>query len=66
VVGHGGHDSGTSMDDMTRDMGNRFLVAALLSIPIVLWSPRMLASGPRTPTGTAATTEPAAAPAHGR
>jgi P-type Cu2+ transporter len=28
-----------SMDDMVRDMRNRFLVAALLSIPILLWSP---------------------------
>jgi Cu2+-exporting ATPase len=28
-----------SMEDMTRDMRNRFLVAALLSIPILLWSP---------------------------
>jgi Cu2+-exporting ATPase len=27
------------MDDMVRDMRNRFLVAALLSIPILLWSP---------------------------
>jgi Cu2+-exporting ATPase len=38
-MGHGGHSSGMSMDDMTRDMRNRFLVAALLSIPILLWSP---------------------------
>jgi Cu2+-exporting ATPase len=28
-----------SMEDMVRDMRNRFLVAALLSIPILLWSP---------------------------
>jgi Cu2+-exporting ATPase len=39
VMGQGGHPSGTSMDDMTRDMRDRFLVAALLSIPILLWSP---------------------------
>src|SRR5699024_1101794 len=38
VMGHGG-GHGMSMDDMVRDMRNRFLVAALLSIPIVLWSP---------------------------
>jgi Cu2+-exporting ATPase len=28
-----------SMDDMARDMRNRFLVAVLLSVPILLWSP---------------------------
>ena len=28
-----------SMDDMVRDMRNRFLVAAVFSVPIVLWSP---------------------------
>ncbi|GAB2820226.1 hypothetical protein GCM10027022_08070 [Alpinimonas psychrophila] len=28
-----------SMDSMIRDMRNRFLVAAILSIPIILWSP---------------------------
>ncbi|GAA3164290.1 heavy metal translocating P-type ATPase [Blastococcus jejuensis] len=39
VMGHGGHGAGMSMDDMVRDMRNRFLVAALLSIPILLWSP---------------------------
>jgi Cu2+-exporting ATPase len=39
VMGHGGHHAGMSMDDMARDMRNRFLVAALLSIPILLWSP---------------------------
>ncbi|MDP9299573.1 MAG: heavy-metal-associated domain-containing protein, partial [Actinomycetota bacterium] len=38
AMGHGGH-AGMSMDAMVRDMRNRFLVAALLSIPIVLWSP---------------------------
>src|SRR5215211_4048485 len=37
--GHGGHHAGMSMDDMVRDMRNRFIVAALLSIPILLWSP---------------------------
>ena len=36
--GHGGH-GGMSMDAMARDMRNRFLVAALLSVPILLWSP---------------------------
>ena len=39
VMGHGGHGAGMSMDSMVRDMRNRFLVAALLSIPILLWSP---------------------------
>ena len=38
VMGHVGHGA-MSMDDMVRDMRNRFLVAALFSIPIVLWSP---------------------------
>lgn len=38
VMGHGGH-SGMSMDAMVRDMRNRFLVALVLSIPIMLWSP---------------------------
>jgi Cu2+-exporting ATPase len=39
VMGHSGHHTGMVMDDMVRDMRNRFLVAALLSIPILLWSP---------------------------
>ena len=38
VMGHGGHGE-MSMAAMVRDMRNRFLVAALFSIPIVLWSP---------------------------
>src|SRR6478752_1288415 len=38
-MGHGGHHGGMSMDDMVRDMRNRFLVAAALSVPILLWSP---------------------------
>ena len=38
VMGHGGH-GGMSMDQMVADMRNRFLVAALLAIPIVAWSP---------------------------
>jgi Cu2+-exporting ATPase len=37
VMGHGGH-AGMSMDGMVRDMRNRFLVAAIFSVPIVLWS----------------------------
>jgi Cu2+-exporting ATPase len=37
-MGHGGH-SGMSMADMVADMRNRFLVAALLSVPILMWSP---------------------------
>lgn len=38
VMGHGGH-AAMSMDQMVRDMRNRFLVALVLSIPITLWSP---------------------------
>ncbi|MGH2993172.1 MAG: cation transporter, partial [Solirubrobacterales bacterium] len=38
VMGHGGHAE-MSMAAMAADMRNRFLVAALFSIPIVLWSP---------------------------
>ncbi|AII11179.1 heavy metal translocating P-type ATPase [Rhodococcus opacus] len=39
MMGHGGGHAGMSMDDMVRDMRNRFLVALVLSIPIMLWSP---------------------------
>ena len=35
--GHGGH-AGMSMEAMVRDMRNRFLVALVFTIPIVLWS----------------------------
>ncbi|MFG1957371.1 heavy metal translocating P-type ATPase [Nonomuraea sp. NPDC049028] len=38
MMGHGGH-AGMSMAAMVADMRNRFLVAALLSVPIVAWSP---------------------------
>jgi len=38
AMGHGGHGT-MSMDDMVRDMRNRFLVAAILSVPILLYSP---------------------------
>ena len=38
VMGHGGHDA-MSMEGMVADMRRRFVVAALFSIPIVLWSP---------------------------
>jgi Cu2+-exporting ATPase len=37
-MGHGAH-AGMSMDAMVRDMRNRFLVAAVFSVPILLWSP---------------------------
>ena len=37
AMGHGGH-AAMSMDAMVRDMRNRFLVAAILSIPILFWS----------------------------
>lgn len=39
AMGHGGHHGGGSMEDMVRDMRNRFLVALVLSIPITLYSP---------------------------
>ncbi|MFQ1004349.1 heavy metal translocating P-type ATPase [Modestobacter sp. SSW1-42] len=39
AMGHGGHHGSMAMDDMVRDMRNRFLIAAVLSIPILLWSP---------------------------
>ncbi|WP_259407996.1 heavy metal translocating P-type ATPase [Streptomyces akebiae] len=38
VMGHGGH-GGMSMTAMAADMRNRFLVALLFSVPIVIWSP---------------------------
>lgn len=38
MMGHGGHSAGMSMAGMVKDMRNRFLVAALFSIPILLWS----------------------------
>jgi Cu2+-exporting ATPase len=38
MMGHGGA-AGMSMDSMVRDMRNRFLVAAIFSVPILLWSP---------------------------
>lgn len=38
VMGHGGGHGG-SMEDMARDMRNRFLVALILAIPITIWSP---------------------------
>ena len=37
VMGHGGH-GGMSMDQMVADMRNRFLVAVVFAIPIMLWS----------------------------
>ncbi|MEO3781778.1 heavy metal translocating P-type ATPase [Actinocorallia sp. B10E7] len=38
VMGHGGH-GGMSMAAMVADMRDRFLVALVFSIPIVIWSP---------------------------
>jgi P-type Cu2+ transporter len=38
AMGHGGHGA-MSIADMVRDMRNRFVVAAVLSLPILLWSP---------------------------
>src|SRR5712692_6562315 len=37
MMGHDG-DAAMSMDAMVQDMRNRFLVAAVLSVPILLWS----------------------------
>jgi len=39
VMGHGGGHGGMSMEGMAADMRNRFLFAAVLSVPILLWSP---------------------------
>ncbi len=36
AMGHGG---GMTMDEMVRDMRNRFIVAFILAIPIFLYSP---------------------------
>ncbi|MGE3325205.1 MAG: heavy metal translocating P-type ATPase [Acidimicrobiia bacterium] len=38
AMGHGGH-AGMSVESMVTDMRRRFVVAALFSVPIVLWSP---------------------------
>ncbi len=38
AMGHGGH-GGMSMDGMVADMRRRFIVAAVFSVPILLWSP---------------------------
>ncbi|GAA4690492.1 phosphate acetyltransferase [Pseudonocardia yuanmonensis] len=38
MMGNGGHGE-MSMAAMVADMRNRFLVAALLSVPVLLWSP---------------------------
>ncbi len=49
--GHGGH-AGMSMDEMVRDMRNRFLVAAVFAIPIAIWSElgdRLFGGIPPTP-----------------
>ncbi len=53
AMGHGGH-AGMSMDAMVADMRNRFLVAAVLSVPITLFSPMgrdMLGFGLPAPFG---------------
>lgn len=39
IMGHGGGHGSMSMASMIRDMRNRFLVAAILSVAIILWSP---------------------------
>ena len=38
AMGHGGHGA-MSMQAMVADMRNRFIVAAVFSVPILLWSP---------------------------
>jgi Cu2+-exporting ATPase len=51
--GHGGH-AGMSMDQMVRDMRNRFLVAVAFAIPIAIWSPlgdSLFGGTPPTPFG---------------
>jgi len=51
--GHGGH-AGMSMQQMVRDMRNRFLVALLFAIPIAIWSAigmSIFGSTPPTPFG---------------
>ena len=40
AMGHGGHHGSMSMANMARDIRSRFLVAALLSIPILLVADR--------------------------
>ena len=39
AMGHGGQHGGMSMDAMVADMRNRFWVAAVLSVPVLLFSP---------------------------
>ncbi len=39
VMGHGGGDNEISMASMAVDMRNRFIVAAVLSVGVTLWSP---------------------------
>jgi len=39
AMGHGGGHGAMSMAAMVADMRNRFLVAVVLSVPILLWSP---------------------------
>jgi Cu2+-exporting ATPase len=54
MMGHGGHHGGMSMAEMVRDMRNRFLVAAVLSVGVTLFSPMgrdMLGVSVPTPFG---------------
>ena len=54
--GQGGH-AGMSMDEMVRDMRNRFLVALVFALPIALWSPlgeAIFGDVPPTPFGIGA------------
>jgi Cu2+-exporting ATPase len=51
--GHGGH-AGMSMQAMSRDMRDRFLVALACAVPIAIWSPlgkSLFGSNPPTPGG---------------
>jgi P-type Cu2+ transporter len=54
--GHGGH-AGMSMEAMVRDMRNRFVVALIFTVPIVLWSTvgtKLLAASLRRRLGSTA------------
>ncbi len=39
AMGHGGHHAGAAMAAMVADMRHRFLVAAVASVVVLLWSP---------------------------
>jgi Cu2+-exporting ATPase len=54
AMGHGDHQGDMSMAQMARDMRNRLIVAAVLAVPILLYSPigrEVLGWGPPAPFG---------------